>query len=83
MDAEAVCRRDAGALLSAVLQRVDAEERDAGYVLPPVINSHHTAGFASGVRVRDRWLCPQDLFPRKRESQALRTYGTHSLDPLP
>ena len=75
MDAEAVCRRDAGTLLSAVLQGVDAEESDAGYVLSPVINSHHTAGFTSGVRVKDRGFCPQ--------VQALRTYGTHSLDPLP
>ena len=83
MNSEAVCRRDTGALLSAVLQGVDAEESDAGYVLSPVINSHHTAGFTSGVRVKDRGFCPQALFPRKRESQALRTYGTHSLDPLP
>ena len=54
MDLNAVCRSNAGALLPTMLEGIYAEESDAGYVLSGVVNSHHTAGFTSGVCVEER-----------------------------
>ena len=54
MDSGAVGRSNAGTLLSTVLEGIYAEESDAGYVLSGVVNSHHTAGFTSGVCVEER-----------------------------
>ena len=51
VDSGAVGGGDAGALLSAVLEGVYAEERHAGDVFSAMINADDTAGFASGIVV--------------------------------
>ena len=84
MDAEAVCRRDAGALLSTVLQGVDAEESDAGYVLSSVNKTPTTPQASRAVSASETDGSVGRLCSRECGNLRLSgLMGLHSLDPLP